>query len=263
MHSQSQVSLASPILQAKRRQAPHNSFCSLNVKCVVLASSYAANQLRSTMSVDPAQLRSSSRTTYHQSFFLLRAPLIINGQPAQITSDKGHLTVGSRYPPVSITFNSLTTEVDTIVHKYGAEGVSNYWCENNVPLFELKLSSQSNLRRLLSSEGKMQNELASRVAAMLAQQQKSPGFGVVVYAHTEVYMLTPLPETKDALVIRVSSEKDLETCATIWKESEVFNFEVLFRAFRMDRNAIPNQGITARNKRLVTILLHVQKKIQC
>ena len=206
------------------------------------------------MSVDPAQLRSSSRTTYHQSFYLLRAPLIVNGQPAQITSDKGHLTVGSRYPDVSITFDSLTTEVDTIVKKYGAEGVSNYWCENNVPLFELKLSSQNNLKRLLRSEEKMQNELASRVAAMLPQQKNSSDLGVV-YAHTEVYMLTPLPETKDAHVIKVSSEKELATCTTIWKESEVFNFEVLFRAFRMDRSAIPNQGTTART----TILLHCIK----
>ena len=194
------------------------------------------------MSVDPAQLRSPSHTTYHQNLFVLRVPLIINGQPAQITSDKGHLTIGSRYPPVSITFNSLTATVDTLVKKYGAEGVSNYWCEN-VPLFELKLSSQNHLRRLLRSEGKMQNELASSVAAVLAQQQKSPDLEVV-YAHTEVYMLTPRPETKDAHVIRVSSEEDLARCTTIWKESEVFNFEVLFRAFRMDRNTISNQGKT-------------------
>ena len=216
------------------------------------------NYVQSTMSVDSAQLRSSSRTTYHQSLFLLRAPLIISGQPAQITSDKGHLIVGSRYPAVSITFDSLTTEVDTIVKKYGAEGVSNYWCEDNVPLFEIKLSSQNNLRKLLRSEAKMQNELASRVAAMLAQQRKSPDL-VAVYAHTEVYMLTPRPETKDAHVIRVSSEEDLTTCTTLWKESEVFNFEVLFRAFRMDRNTIPNQGNTAELK-MVTILLHMHER---
>ena len=102
----------------------------------------------------------------------------------------------------------------------------------------------------------MQNELASKVAAMLAQQQKSPDLGVV-YAHTEVYMLTPRPETKDAHVIRVSSEKDLASCTTIWKESEVFNFEVLFRAFRMDRSTIPNQGTTAKTNDGYHILLHI------
>ena len=105
-------------------------------------SSHAAT----AMAVDPTQLRSSPYTTFYQSFYLLRVPLHIGGQPAQITiSNKGHLTIGCRYPAVSITFDSLTTEVDTIVKKYGVEGVSNYWCED-VALFELKLSSQTTLR---------------------------------------------------------------------------------------------------------------------
>ena len=206
-------------------------------------SSHAAT----AMAVDPTHLRSSPYTTFYQSFYLLRVPLHIGGQPAQIgISNDGHLTIGCRYPAVSITFDSLTTEVDTIVKKYGVEGVSNYWCED-VALFELKLSSQNNLKRLLRSAEKVQNELASRVAAMLAVKQRSSQ-PVTVYAHTEVYMLTPRPETKDAHVIRVSSEKELATCTTLWKESEVFNFEVLFRAFRMDHSTIPNQGITARAK---------------
>ena len=131
-------------------------------------------------------------------------PLHIGGQPAQIAiSNDGHLTIGCRYPPVSITFDSLTTEVDTIVKKYGVVGVSNYWCED-VALFELKPSSQNNLKKFLHSAERVQNELASRVAAMLAEKQRSSQ-PVTVYAHTEVYMLTPRPETKDAHVIRVSS----------------------------------------------------------
>ena len=220
-------------------------------------SSHAAT----AMAVDPTQLRSSPYTTFYQSFYLLRVPLSIGGQPAQIAiSNKGHLTIGCRYPAVSITFDSLTTEVDTIVKKYGVEGVSNYWCED-VALFELKPSSQNNLKRFLRSAEKVQNELASRVAAMLAEKQRSSqrlSQPVTVYAHTEVYMLTPRPETKDAHVIRVSSENDLATVTTIWKESEVFNFEVLFRAFRMDRSTIPNQGPTAKTK-AVTILLHMHE----
>ena len=199
-------------------------------------SSHAAT----TMAVDPTQLRSSPYTTFYQSFYLLRVPLHIGGQPAQITvSGKGHLTIGCRYPAVSITFDSLTTEVDSIVKKYGVEGVSNYWCED-VALFELKLSSHDNLKKFLCSEEKVQKELASRVAAMLAQQQRSEP--VAVYAHTEVYMLTPRPGSNDARIVRVSSE-NLATCTTLWRESEVFNFGALFRAFRMDRKSIPNQGI--------------------
>ena len=192
------------------------------------------------MAVDPTQLKSSPYTTFYQSFYLLRVPLTIGGQPAQITiANDGHLTIGCRYPAVSITFDSLTTEVETIVKKYGVKGVSNYWCED-VPLFELRLSSQDNLKKFLQSEEKVQKELAFRVAAKLAEQ-RSPD-PVAVYAHTDVYMLTPCPESNDAHIVRVSSE-NLATCTTLWRESEVFNFGALFRAFRMDRKSIPNQGI--------------------
>ena len=164
---------------------------------------------------------------------------MISEQLTHITSDDGHLTIGCRYPPLSITFDSLITEVDTVMKKYGLEGVSNYWCED-VPLFELKFSSQDCLKRLLHSEEKVQNELASRIAAVLAQQQKSPN-PVAVCAVTEVYMLTPRPDTKDAQINRVSPQ-NLATCITLWRESEMFNFGAQFRAFRMDRKGIPNEG---------------------
>ena len=194
---------------------------------------------------DLTQLRLSPHTTYHRNFFVLRVHLTINDQPAQISSDGGHLTIGSRYPPVSITFDSLTTEVETIVQNYGLKGVSNYWCED-VPLFELKVPSHEDLKRLLRSEERVQKELESRITAMLTQQQRSPE-PVAVYADAEVYMLTPLPEGKDASITRVTSE-NLAKCTTEWRESEVFNFGALFRAFRMDRKDIPKKGIITKLK---------------
>ena len=167
---------------------------------------------------------------------------MFSGQPTQITSDDGHLTINCHYPSVSISFDSLITEVDTVMKKYGLEGVSNYWCED-VPLFELKLSSEDCLKRLLHSEEKVQNELASRIAAVLLaqQQQQKSANPVAVCAVTEVYMLTPRPETKDAHIIRVSPQ-NLAACISLWRESEMFNFGALFRAFRMDHRGIPNEG---------------------
>ena len=190
---------------------------------------------------DLTQLRSFPHTAYHLNIFLLRVHLTINDQPAQISSDRGHLTIGSRYPPVSITFDSLTTEVETIVKKYDLKGVSNYWCED-VPLFELKVPSHEDLKRLLRSEEKVQKELETRITAMLTQQQSPEP--VAVYADAEVYMLTPLPESKDASITRVTSE-NLTKCTTEWRESEVFNFGALFRAFRMKGKDIPKKGIIA------------------
>jgi len=197
----------------------------------------------SSIPVDSSgQLRFFPHSIYNQSFFLLRVPLSFNDQPAQIASENRHLTLGCCNPCVNITFDHLITEVDSVVNKYGLEGVSNYWCED-VPLFELKLSSQDELRRFLRSVEKVQNELASRIATTLTQQQQNLSDPIVVYACVEVFMLTPLPESKDARVIRVTSE-NLTTCTTIWRESEVFNFASLFQALKADFKGIPNQGTT-------------------
>ena len=143
------------------------------------------------------------------------------------------------------------------------EGVSNYWCED-VALFELRLSSHDNLKKFLHSEEWVQKELESRITAILAQQQRSTD-PVAVYAHTEVYMLTPRPESNDARIVRVSSE-NLATCTTLWKESEVFNFGALFRVFRMNHNSIPNQGIIlmlckAREQNLASMVAGMIKEV--
>lgn len=177
---------------------------------------------------------------------------MISGQLTHITSDDGHLTIGCRYPPLSITFDSLITEVDTVMKKYGLEGVSNYWCEET-PLFEIKFSSQHGLRKFLRSQEQVQTELASRITAALAQRHRSAD-PIVVLAHTEVHMLTPRPERKDAEVLVVTSE-NLDTCVTIWRENEVFNFGALYMALRIDRKTIPNKGTTASNMRHYPIVL--------
>ena len=191
------------------------------------------------LSVGSSNLFQHAHTAYNLSFFLLRSPLMMNGQPAQITSDDGYLTLSCRYPPVSITFDSLITKVDAVVKKYGLEGVSNYWCEE-APLFQLKLSSQHGLRKFLRFQNQVQDELASRITTTLAQRHQSAD-PIVVLAHTEVYMLTPRPERKDAEVVLVTCE-NLDTCAAIWREREVFDFGALFRALKIDRQTIPYEG---------------------
>jgi len=197
------------------------------------------------MSTDPSYSRSflpksSRHTIYYQSFFLLRVSLVINDRPARIFSDDGHFTITCcGYSTVSITFDTLTTHVNAVVKEYGLEGVSNYWCEN-VPLFELKLSSDENFKRFLHSEGKVQSDLASRIGTMLVQQRKLPSQGAVS-VHTEVYMLTPDPERKDASIIQVSSQ-NLAKCIATWRESKVFDFGTLFHEYRKGHRRILDEG---------------------
>lgn len=61
-----------------------------------------------------------------------------------------------------------------------------------------------------------------RITADLAQCPQSADL-IVVLVHTEVHMLTPHPEGKDADALLATAES-LDTCTTIWRESEVLNF---------------------------------------
>ena len=70
--------------------------------------------------------------------------------------------------------------------------------------------------------------LVRRITADLAQCPQSADL-IVVLVHTEVHMLTPHPEGKDADAL-LATAKSLDTCTTIWRESEVLNFGGLVNA---------------------------------
>ena len=191
--------------------------------------------LLATMSVDRSQLKLNTHTSFHNAFFLLRVPLIINGQPAEIDSSGRMLILNSRYPHVGITFDCLFTTVHAVVKRYGNANITNYWCDD-VPLFGLQHSTPDELKQFICSAEKVQNELASKISTLLAEKQLSsdpstshPPLPVVV--HTEVFLLTPDPINKEADLVQVTSE-NLSTCLRLLKESEVFDFGSLFRAYR-------------------------------
>ena len=188
------------------------------------------------MSTTPDQLQFDTHTTYYNDFFLLRTPLVVNGRSAVIgCSDNGELTLNCCYPQVGITFDSLFTEVDTIVKRHGLSGVNNGWCDE-VPLFQLKLSHRDNMKRFLQSAEKIQRKLAAKISAMLIKEQQdsnpiAPPPPLSVTVQTEVYLLTPDPVNKDADVLKVTLI-ELSDCLTKWMESEVFRFGVLFQTYR-------------------------------
>ena len=189
-----------------------------------------------TMALDPAKLKLNPHQSYTNGFFLLRVPLIINGQPAEIGyNDKRMLTLNCRHPSIGITFDSLFNDVSVIMKKYGLSGITNYWCED-VPLFQLKFSSPGGMKRFISAAEMVQNELASKISAQLAEQQRfvdanTTHSHLLVVVHTEVYLLIPDPVNKDADLKAMTAE-NLSACLSLWKESEVFDFGALFRANR-------------------------------
>ena len=185
------------------------------------------------MSIDPSQLQSRlyryNSYTSTNEFFILRVPLIINGQPSVMDCSQGTLTLNSHLPSFGITFDSLFNDVNAVVKKYGISEITNSWCED-VPLFELKHSTPEGMEEFIRSAETVQTEIASAISAQFAEKQGSHS-RLPVVAHTEVFLLTPDPAKKDADLVLVTPG-NLSSCLDKQKKREVFNFGELFRRYR-------------------------------
>ena len=109
----------------------------------------------------PSPLRLTTHTTYYSSFFLLRTPVTINGQPAQVwCSDDGELTLNWCYPSLSLPLHSIRAFLEKVVKTHGVSRVGDIHCEE-VPLFPVSFSSENNLRKFLVNRDSAQQQLES------------------------------------------------------------------------------------------------------
>ena len=194
----------------------------------------------------PCPIRFTPYTTYYNSFFLLRTPVTISGQLAEIGySQSSELTLNSRYSNLSVTFRSISSNIETALKKYGVSHVSSFWCEQ-VPLFQVNFSSEYELRKFLLKQQAVQSELASLFSAKLAEHDPTvtpgaPPRDIPTTVQTQLFLISPDAVKKDARVVAVTLENH-STCMTLWKGSELFDFGALFRVYRLDPSKLPQQG---------------------
>ena len=200
----------------------------------------------------PSKLHFPTHTTYYSSFFLLRLPLTINGQPAEVgCSADNELTLNCRYvsPSVAVggfTFTSISSQLEELMKKYGVFEVPHIYCEE-VPLFEITFCSEYGLRRFLECNERVESELESLISTNLImsgqprQGVENPHPSVTTTVQAELFLINPDVVKKDARVIPVTLE-NYASCIAVWKESEVFDFGSLFRTYRIDRSKLPEQG---------------------
>lgn len=172
-----------------------------------------------------AKLKLPIRTSLYNKFFLLRLEVVINEQRAQVEADhdrKGLLTLYCRNPKVGVTFESLLADVNEILQQYGLHGVSNYWCEE-VPLFEVKISSHDDLKRLLDLEKQIQEDIASKVKDRLLQVRPE-SLDADVSVQQSIYLLT---SSANQCPVQVSKENIL-MCLDLFSSSKVAEFRHLF-----------------------------------
>ena len=176
------------------------------------------------------------------NFLMLRTPVTIDGKPAQaVCDDRGWLTLGNGSPSVGVTFDSFVQDIDDILKSHGMEGISNYWC-TEAPLFQVKASSQEDVKCLLNLQEKIQEEMVSRVAAKLAQTMppSDPPLPPHVEVCPEVYLMIPDYRRMDGKLIPVK-EETISSCMSLCAENGLLDFGARFMA--MYRNpAMEDRG---------------------
>ena len=108
-----------------------------------------------------SKLRLTPHTAYYNNFFLLRTPVTVNGQPAQLGwSSDGELTFSCRYPKLTLPLHSIRASLEEVVKTHGVSRVGDDYCEQ-VPLFPVSFSSEYNLRKFLLHKDTIQQQLGS------------------------------------------------------------------------------------------------------
>lgn len=187
------------------------------------------------------KLKSSIRrsTSLYNKFFLLRLEVAINGQPAHVGADrKGWLTLNCRHPKVGVTFESLLTDVNEILQQHDLHGVSNYWCDE-VPLFELKISSHDDLKKLFHLEEKIQEDIASKIKARVFKPKAEL---LTVSVQQSIYWLNSAGHH-----CRVTKENS-SICLDLFSSSKVVKFRNQFDGcadnLQPPRQSNPDNGNT-------------------
>ena len=178
----------------------------------------------------PSPIRLTPHTAYYNNFFLLRTPVTVNGQPAQVGwSSRGELTLNCRYPNLSLSLHSIRATLEEVVKTHGVSRVGDVCCEQ-VPLFPVSFSSEYNLRKFLLHRDTVQQQLGSLFPKLPTQVK------------LQLFLVTPDTVVKDARVMEVTLENH-SACMAVFKESEMFDYWSLFQPYRTGLNETPSQGV--------------------
>ena len=225
----------------------------------------------SSTKILPSPLRLTPHTTYYSSFFLLRTPVTINGQPAQVgSSSEGELTLSCRYPSLSLPLQSVRASLEEVVKTSGVSRIGDVHCEE-VPLFPVSFSSENNLRKFLINRGSAQQQLESLFPVGFPSHGQQPGSvkptsdqqlgsdqptsdqqpassqqpasdQLPTHVQLQLFLVRPDAVTKDARVVEVTLENH-SACMALFKESEMFDYWSLFCAYRTKSKETLTQGI--------------------
>ena len=158
--------------------------------------------------ITQSPIRLTPHTAYYNNFFLLRTPVTVNGQPAQVgSSSGGELTLSCRYPNLSLSLHSVRASLQEVVKNHGVSRVGDVCCEQ-VPLFPVSFSKEYNLRKFLLHRDTIQQQLGSLFPKLSTSVK------------LQLFLVTPDIMGKNTQVMEVTL-KNHTACMALFKESEM------------------------------------------
>ena len=201
-----------------------------NQKAQLTKAAMSSKEPPSQTHITPSPIRLTPHTAYYNNFFLLRTPVTVNGQPAQVRSSSGgELTLSCRYPNLSLSLHSVQASLEEVVKNHGVSRVGDVCCEQ-VPLFPVFFSKEYNLRKFLLQRDTIQQQLGSLFPKLPTSVK------------LQLFLVTPDIVGKNTQVMEVTL-KNHTACMALFKESEMFDYWSLFRPYRTGLNKTPSQGV--------------------
>ena len=116
----------------------------------------------------------------------------------------------------TIKFDSIYNIVNDAVKKCGGDGIGNYRV-HPVPVFELSLGSHEELHKLLSREGRLNEELQSQLQKTLGRISSESGeIATQITVQTQVLLFASRS---------TAGKYDPPTMETVDEEVVIFNFD--------------------------------------
>jgi len=157
-----------------------------------------------------------------------------------------------------------------VVKTHGVSRVGDIHCEE-VPLFPVSFSSENNLRKFLINRNSAQQQLESLFPVRLpthhqqsasdwstrdqqpssdqstsdlhpTSSQQPASDQLPTHVQVQLFLVSPDAVTKDARVVEVTLD-NYSACMALFKETEMFDYWSLFRAYRTKINKTPSQGM--------------------
>ena len=106
------------------------------------------------------------------------------------------------------------------MQKYNGIHISNYWGDD-VPLFQLNVSSADSLQKLLKSKSNLQKDLTQQISQLFKKRTQ-------IQLQPQVFLILPSASGGKGKIVHVTADNAAQSMAE-WEGSAAFTFQDVFQ----------------------------------